>query len=123
MQYRIVEHNGENVVECLNGFCIKNERDTLDVVGFCGESLSSRVLLYEFNVGPDFYDLKTGLAGMLLLKFSNYRITAAAVLDPQESKRGRFGEFAWETNRSREFRIFPDRNSALDWLTGNNPKS
>ncbi len=120
MQYRKVEQNGVQVVECLKDFCIKTERDALDVIGFCGETLSDRVLLYEHNLGPDFYDLKTGLAGMILLKFNNYRITAAAVLDPQVSKEGRFGEFTWETNRSREFRIFADRSAALDWLTGKN---
>ena len=118
MQYRLVEQNGVKVVECLKGFCIKTERDALDVVGFCGETLSDRVLLYEHNLGADFYDLKTGLAGMILLKFNNYRLTAAAVLDPQASNKGRFAEFAWETNRSREFRVFPDRSAALDWLTG-----
>lgn len=113
----MVEQNGIKVVECLKGFCIKTEKDALDVVGFCGETLSDRVLLYEFNLGPDFYDLKTGLAGMILLKFSNYRIKAAAVLDPQESCKGRFGEFAWETNRRQEFRVLSERAAALTWLT------
>ncbi|HWQ45518.1 MAG TPA: DUF4180 domain-containing protein [Longilinea sp.] len=120
MDYRLVEQNDIRIIECLQGFCIKTEKDALDVVGFCGESQSNRVLLYECNLGPDFYDLKTGLAGMMLLKFSNYRIVAAAVLDPLESKKGRFGEFAWETNHSNEFRIFPDRTSALNWLAGKN---
>ena len=92
-----------------------SEQDALDWVGVCGEHGTQR-LLHAENLSEDFYNLKTGLAGAILLKFSNYWLKVAAVIPPEKSSQGRFGEMARETNRGQAFRIFSTREAAVDWL-------
>jgi PadR family transcriptional regulator AphA len=104
-------------VECdPQGGLIQSENDALDLVAVCGESETQNLLIHAANLPEAFYELRTGLAGVILLKFTNYRIRAAAVLDPAKSGQGRFGEFAMETNRRNDFRIYPDAESAVSWL-------
>ena len=96
-------------------FLLGNERDTVDLIGFCGEHEATGILLYPINVSPDFFDLKTGFLGMVLQKFVNYHLKAALVLS-REFVRGRFKEFATESNRSNHFRTFCSREDAEKWL-------
>lgn len=96
---------------------ILNERDAVELVGMCGENNTNRMLLYAADLSPDFFDLSTRLAGDILLKFSTYRIRVALVAGPELTNRGKFLDFMVETNRGRDFRIFSERQPALDWLS------
>jgi PadR family transcriptional regulator, regulatory protein AphA len=117
MDYQFVTHGNTSYVECLpEGGKIASEADALDLVAACGEHLCHRLLLHASNLTPDFYNLRSGLAGEVLLKFSNYRIQAAAILKPELAEQGRFGEMVLESNRGNQFRVFYDRASAEDWL-------
>jgi hypothetical protein len=93
-----------------------SEADALDLVAACGEYETHRLMIHAEQISTDFFQLKSGLAGAVLLKFSNYGIRCAAVLTPEQVNQGRFQEFALETNRGNEFRIFYDRESAQKWL-------
>jgi hypothetical protein len=95
---------------------LASEADALDVVAGCGEVGSHLVLLREGDLSPAFFDLKTGLAGAALLKFSNYSLKVAAAIPAGQIPEGRFAEFAGETRKNREFRIFYDEVSAVNWL-------
>ncbi len=119
METQLVEINGVKIVECLpDGGVIASENDALDVVAACGEHETDRVLLNASNLAVDFLHLRTGLAGAVLLKFSNYRIRAAAVLTPKLVNQGHFRDFVLETNRGNAFHVFYDRELALKWLAG-----
>ncbi len=115
MNYQIINNL---YLECLLGDgWIEKEADALDLVAACGENRVQRLLLYSENLSDDFYQLKTGLAGAILLKFSTYHIKVAAVLKPEQVNQGRFREMALEANRSnREFHIFYNRPKAVEWL-------
>ncbi len=119
MEYQIFERNNQKYIECLPGtVCLRNEQDALEWVGICGENDIYLLMLHASNLTPDFYDLKTGAAGRILLKFSNYSLKVAAVIPPEIAQQGRFGEMVFETNRvSREFRVFAAREDAENWLT------
>jgi PadR family transcriptional regulator, regulatory protein AphA len=95
---------------------IASEREALDWVASCGESGTHRLLLHASNLSPDFYNLKTGLAGAVLLKFVIYSLRVAAVLAPELVQQGKFHDFVIETNRGRDFRVFYDTESAAAWL-------
>ena len=83
MQTQLIETNGVKILECLpDGGTIASEDDALELVGLCGEHLAERLLLSASNLAEDFYFLRSGLAGAVLLKFTNYHIRAAAVLAP-----------------------------------------
>ena len=118
MNYHLVNAEPNSYIVCLpEATPLSNAQDALDLVAACGEYEVSRVLIPEGCLGEDFYNLKTGLVGEVLLKFSNYRIKAAAVISPELLGKGKFYEFALETNRGRDFRIFSDQQKAVEWLT------
>ncbi len=95
---------------------LADEADVLDLIAACGEHQTDRLLINQENIPDAFYDLHTGLAGSVLLKLTTYHIKAAAVVDSALSKKGKFFDFALETNRGNDFRVFQTREEALDWL-------
>jgi PadR family transcriptional regulator AphA len=100
-------------------FVLESEQDALDLAALCGEYASNLLLLNTWNLDDRFYDLKTGLAGSVLQKFSSYRINMAAVVPPEAIK-GRFGEMVMEANKGKQFRICTEKADAERWLTGGN---
>lgn len=118
MEYRLIHTPPISYIELLPGnLCLQSEQDALDCVAACGENDTHRLMLHADNLSPKFFDLKTGLAGQILLKFSMYSLKVAAVIHPEVAQKGRFGEMVLEANRSsREFRVFPDAQAAAAWL-------
>lgn len=118
MEYRFVNHEKNSYLECLpGGGQIASERDAVDMVGACGEHQARRLLLYGENLAEDFFNLRTGLAGAVLLKLSMYRIKTAAVLTTEQVNHGRFKDMVLEANRgNRLFHVFYDRETAEAWL-------
>ncbi len=117
MEYKIIQLENKRLVECLpDGGVITDEATTLDLVGICGGEQASFLLLYASNLSDDFYDLKTGLAGQVLLKLSNYHLQTAAVIPSEKIGSGKFYEMVIETNRRNDFRVFPNREDAVKWF-------
>jgi len=96
-------------------FIIRNERDILDLISGCIEHDSPQILLYENNFSPDFFDLKTQLAGALFQKLANYHLRGAGIIS-FENKSERFKELILECNRGTLFRFYEDKEAAVKWL-------
>lgn len=119
MNYKLVTGTAHPYLECLPGEDrITSEQSALDLVAACLKHGTDRIMLHAENLTGDFYQLSTGLAGGILLKFSNYHIRAAAVLTPELTNQGRFREMVIETNRGSQFRVFYSRGEAERWLAG-----
>lgn len=119
MNPRLIEHPVNNYVALLPGDgLVAGVQDALDLVGACSEHQAYRLLLHGDNLPDDFFNLRTGLAGEILLMFTLYGIKLALVLPPERAGQGRFGEMALEANRGNQgFHVFPDRGAAEAWLT------
>ena len=115
-QTRLVTCGETIYLECLPESRVAGERDALELVSACGEGGTHRLLLHGGSLPDDFFNLRTGLAGAILLKFSTYYLKVALVLPPDPAHGGKFGEWMLETNRGREFRIYPTRELAEAWL-------
>lgn len=117
MNYTHIANIDQTYIVCLPGDgLLTSEQDALELVAACGETQTNRLLLSDGCLSPAFFDLRSGLAGAVLLKFSNYRIRAAAVIPDKVAQSGRFGEFVRETNRGSQFRVYPTREEAAAWL-------
>lgn len=117
MPFIVQKTNNTTYLECDSpDVIIQNEPDILDLVAACGEYETNRVIIYERNLSPDFFDLKTGLAGTLFQKFANYRMKGAGVISLEGIKSERFKELVFESNKGNLFRFFEDRESAEKWL-------
>lgn len=58
------------------------------------------IILHEKNITPEFFELKSGLAGEVLQKFSNYKMLLAIIgeFDKYESKS--LSDFIRESNKA-----------------------
>jgi hypothetical protein len=74
------------------------------------------LLLAEEDLGPQFYDLRSGLAGELFQKVVNYRGRLAIVIRDARVYGERFGELAYEHRNHPAIRFFAERAPALEWL-------
>ena len=118
MSFKVQETNNAHYIECdAADFIIRNERDILDLVSVCGEHGISNILIHEANLSPEFFDLKTTLAGALFQKFANYHLRGAGLISFKKIKSERFKELIYEHNKGNLFRFFEDRAAAEKWLT------
>lgn len=114
----LVNANNTSYAEFSTGsISITSERDALDLVSYCGQYEVHAALLDGRCLDDAFFDLRTGLAGAALLKWSIYQLRVAVILPPERIGTGRFSEFVLETNRGNQFRVFQDHSTAVEWLT------
>jgi hypothetical protein len=117
MDAKTITENGITFLEVTkDSGVIATEPDALELVSLCGELNINRVILFEENLSPDFFDLKTGLAGGVLLKFSYYQLQVAVVVSQERIGNGHFQEFVMETNRHNQFGVFTKPEDAILWL-------
>ena len=76
------------------------------------------IIIYESNITPDFFDLKTGLAGEILQKFSNYRVRLAIVGDFGKYPGKSIRDFIYESNKGRLINFLSTADEAKDKLLG-----
>ena len=58
---------------------INAPEDLLDIMADAGYNGSHGIIIHSSNLANEFFDLRTGLAGEILQKFSNYRMKLAIV--------------------------------------------
>jgi hypothetical protein len=92
---------GITIAEVLPGSdVITSPDEMLDIIADVGYHKSSRLIVYDKNLHPDFFDLKSRLAGEILQKFSNYRMKLAIVGDFSGFKSKSLRDFIRESNRT-----------------------
>lgn len=75
------------------------------------------LLLTESDVSPEFFDLRTGLAGEAFQKFTNYELRVALVLGDYNAYGQRFRELAYEHTTHPLIRFFDSVDAARAWLS------
>jgi hypothetical protein len=119
MHVEIHPTNESKIAEVISdGFVINNIEDGIDLVGNMYYQNVDKLILYEKNIIPTFFDLKTGIAGEILQKFSNYRIRLAIVGDFSKYTSKSLNDFIYESNKNREINFVFDVNEAKNKLLG-----
>ena len=77
------------------------------------------LVLDEQQLAADFFDLRTGLAGEVLQKFTNYRARLAIVIADDTAYGSRFSELIYEHRTHRSVRFFATEQLARQWLAYN----
>ena len=95
---------------------LAGEVDLLDLLAGCYDLGSNRVLLDEEHLPPEFFDLKSGLAGAIFHKLSTYHAKAAIVVDMDGIQNQRFRELIYECNKGDEIHFFDNVAQAERWL-------
>ena len=77
---------------------INNPGDILDIMADVGYHDCKAIIVHDKCLHHDFFDLKTGLAGEILQKFSNYRMKLAIIGDFSGFKSKNLRDFIRESN-------------------------
>ena len=92
-------------------------RSVSDIPGALGASIKQGgLVLTEADLCPEFFDLRTGLAGEVLQKFVNYRARLAIVLPDPRAHGERFSELVHEHRSHAAVRFFGSESDARRWL-------
>ena len=99
--YDVLTNNG--IAELVGqGIFIATPQDALDIIMEAVYAESRKIVLHKEHVVPDFFDLKSGLAGEVLQKVINYQVQIAVVGDFQNIQSDSFQAFVRECNRGKD---------------------
>lgn len=113
----IKSHNIKNikVAEVLSDeVIIQSVQDGLDLMGDIYYQGFDKVMIYEKDITPDFFDLKTKIAGEILQKFSNYRIGLAIIGDFSKYESKSMKDFIYESNKTGHVNFLETLEDALE---------
>ena len=96
---------------------INNTEDGLDLLGNLYYQGFDKIMIYQKNITPDFFDLKTGIAGEILQKFSTYRIRLAVIGDFSKYTSKSLKDFIYESNKGRHISFLSSKTEALEILS------
>jgi len=100
MEIVISNINGVNIAEVISAnILIKETQDAVEMMAESNYRGSGKIILHEKNIISDFFDLKTGLAGEILQKFSNYNVRLAIVGDFAKYPGKSLKDFIFESNK------------------------
>jgi hypothetical protein len=71
------------------------------------------IILHEATIAPTFFDLKTGIAGEILQKFSNYRMRLAIVGNFATYNSKSLNDFIFESNKNKQINFVGSIEEAL----------
>jgi hypothetical protein len=96
---------------------ISTTEDGLDLLGYIYYQGFDRIVLYENNITPDFFNLKNGIAGEILQKFSTYRVRLAVVGDFSKYTSKSLTDFIYESNKGKHINFVNSTIEALQILS------
>ena len=96
------------------GLAIRGMDDVLDVISAAYDA--DALILTAHDVAPAFFDLRTGLAGELFQKATQYGVRLALVVPDPAAHGPRWPELAYEHARHATVRIVASRTDADAWL-------
>ena len=117
MQIKIHDIQNTRVAEVISDtIVIGNIEDGTDLLGNIYYQDFGCVILHEKNITPQFFDLKTKMAGEILQKFSNYRVRLVIVGDFDKYGSRSLRDFIFESNNGRMVNFTATIEEALQKL-------
>lgn len=117
MDLKITQIDDLQIAEVVSDqLVITNAEDGLDLLGNLFFQGLDKVIIYETNITPAFFQLRSGMAGEILQKFSNYRVKLAIVGDFADHPSKSLQEFMGESNKFGHVNFVTSRVEALEKL-------
>ncbi|GAA5512122.1 hypothetical protein Dcar01_00836 [Deinococcus carri] len=96
------------------GVALRTPADVGELIGAAYDL--DGLILTEADLAPEFFRLRSGLAGEAFQKFTNYRIRVALVLPDFAAHGERFAELAHEHAAHSLIRFLQTEEEARNWL-------
>lgn len=117
MKMNFLESDGEKFAEILSDRVLLNStQDVLDMMADADYGGARKIIVHEKNISPEFFKLSTNLAGEILQKFVNYKVSLAIVGDFSKYNSKPLNDFIRECNRGRQIFFVNDVESAVNEL-------
>lgn len=87
--------------------------DAINLLGNLYYQGFDKIIIHEKNLTPDFFDLKNGIAGDILQKFSNYRVRLAIVGNFAKYTKKSVIAFIHESNRGKQINFAGSLEEAI----------
>jgi hypothetical protein len=118
MEIAIHEVNHIKIAEVIsNGMVITGIEEGTDLLGNLFYQGIDRAIIHSANITPAFFDLKTGIAGEILQKFTNYRVRLAIVGNFKSYTSKSLHDFIYESNKSKQVNFVASTQEALERLS------
>lgn len=110
--------NDTKIAELISNKTIINKtEDGLDLLGNLYYQGFDKIIINEQNILPDFFDLKNGIAGEILQKFSTYRVRLAIVGDFSKYTSKSLNDFIYESNKAKQINFVATQSEAIKVLS------
>lgn len=112
----IKTHNIDNtkVAEIITDKVIlRSTEDGLDLLGNLYYQGFDKIIIHEKNITPEFFDLRTKIAGEILQKFAQYQMLLIIVGDFSKYKSKSLNDFIFESNKSQQINFIKDLSNIL----------
>ena len=117
MHTELYKHGDAAIAEISGeGVALQSAQDVLDLFGSFYPDHFDGLILYAANLPPEFFQLRTRLAGEILQKFVNYGVKLAIVGDFSGYDSKALADFIYESNKGRHFFFVGTREEALQRL-------
>ena len=118
MELKIHTQNNIPVAELIaDSVVIRETQDALDLMANANYHGSGKIIVNEQHLVPEFFDLKSRLAGEILQKFSTYRVQLAIVGNFSKYQSKSLNDFIFESNKTGHILFVDSPEAALDRLT------
>lgn len=120
MELNTLDVGTEKVAEVVaDSMVIGSVRDALDLLATAQHQEDATcVMILEKNLPAEFFDLKTGLAGEILQKYTTYRMKLVIIGDFAVVQSKSLQAFIRESNRGKQVAFVTTREEALRHITG-----
>jgi hypothetical protein len=115
MEYKIHTINGKDITEITScDFVIQSSQEMLELIHCMPSNI---IVLKKKALHESFFDLKTGLAGDILQKFSNYNIKLGVIGDYSCYNSKSLKDFIFESNKKNNCVFVDSIETALKKLS------
>ncbi|KIO77877.1 alpha/beta hydrolase [Pedobacter lusitanus] len=114
-----VHHSGNiHIAEVIaDEILIKTPEDGLQVLVDLYYQDFDKIIVHEKNITPDFFELKNGIAGEILQKFSNYRVRLVIIGEFSKYPGKSIRDFIYESNQGKQINFLNSLQEAIDQLS------
>ena len=110
--------NDTGIVEVISDeVIIEAAQDGLDLLGDAYYQGYDKMILNMKNITPSFFDLKNGLAGEVLQKFSNYKVRLVILGDFSKFESKSLNDFIRESNNGKQVNFLTSKDEAINRLS------
>jgi len=91
--------------------------DAIDLIGNLYYQGYDKIIIHEKSITPDFFDLKTKIAGDMLQKFTQYQMPLTIIGDFLKFKSKSLNDFIFESNKGKQINFVNSQSEAIKSLT------